>query len=136
MNLPFLPYRGFITLIGEEMAPEADRQLARPGVLGLVLLSDAPGHRLALLAIGVGETYTRFEEVEDLDVDGVRACCGLRVADIVAAQNQPGADQEFAQREAALATRERQVAETEERLNEIVRTLAERDIVVPPVERV
>ncbi len=132
MNLPFLPYRGFVSLVGPELAAEADAHLARPGIEGLVLLSDAPGRRLALLPVGKGEPHTRFEDVLDVDIDGVRACCGLRVADIRAAQQKTGAVQSLAQREAVLAEREKKAAATEARLAEIVRTLAERDIIVPP----
>ncbi len=132
MNIPFLPYRGFVALVGPELALEVDRQLSRPGIDGLVLLSDVPGQRLALLPVGKGETHTRFEEVLGVEVDGVRACCGLRVADIRAAQQKIGLEQRLAQREAALAEREKKAAEAEARLAEIVRTLAERDILVPP----
>lgn len=132
MTIPFLPYRGFVALVGPELALEVDRHLARPGIEGLVLLSDVPGQRLALLPVGKGETHTRFEDVLEVDIDGVRACCALRVADIRAAQHKVSLEQRLAQREAALVEREKKAAEAEARLAEIVRTLAERDIVVPP----
>lgn len=134
MHLPFLPYRGFVSLVGPELAAEADSHLARPGIEGLVLLSDAPGRRLALLPVGKGEPHGRFEDVLDVDIDGVRACCALRVADIRAAQQKVGSEKGLAQREAALAEREKKAAATEARLAEIVRTLAERDIIVAPAE--
>jgi hypothetical protein len=134
MNLPFLPYRGFVSLVGPELAAEADRHLARPGIEGLVLLSDAPGRRLALLPVGKAEPHMHFEDVLEVDIDGVRACCGLRVADIRAAQHKIGLEQRLAQREAALVEREWKATETEARLAEIVRTLAERDINLAPAE--
>lgn len=130
MNLPFLPYRGFVSLVGPELATEVDGLLARPGIEGVVLLSDAPGRRLALLPVGRGEPHGRFEDVMEVDIDGVRACCAVRVADILAAQQRVGLDQSLAQREAALIEREKKAAETEARLAEIVRTLAERGISV------
>lgn len=134
MNLPFLPYRGFVSLVGPELAAEADRHLARPGIEGLVLLSDVPGQRLALLPVGKGEPHARFEDVLGVDIDGVRACCGLRVADVRAAQQKASLEQSLAQREAALAEREKKAVETEARLAEIVRTLSERGIAVSAAE--
>ncbi len=128
MHLPFVPYRGFLRLAGPGLTSETDRLLARPNVLGLVLLSDATGNKLALVPVGPGEEYARFEDVAGRQTGGLRPCCGLRVEDVRQAEERARREERLAAREAALADREREVERMERQLSEIVRTLTENGI--------
>lgn len=128
MHLPFVPYRGFIRLAGPALAAEVDRMLARPGLIGLVLMADPVGGSLELVTVGQDQEHARFEDLAGRQIGAMRPCCGLRVEDVRQAEARSKREAQLAAREAAVTDREREVERMEQRLAEIVRTLAENNI--------
>lgn len=128
MNIPFVPYRAFCSLIGTEQAAAADRLLVQSGVSGLVLLSDDSGTRFSMIPVGAGHPCADFSTVDALEIDGMSVLCALRVSDVRDAAARQRRETVLSEREAAVALREQRVADAEKRIAEIARTLAEREV--------
>lgn len=128
MNIPFVPYRAFCSLIGAEQAAAADKLLVQSGLSGLVLMSDDSGTRLVMIPVGAGHPCADFSQVESLETEGQSVLCALKVSDVREAAVRQRREAVLSEREAAVNLRERRVAEAEKRIAEIARTLAEREV--------
>jgi hypothetical protein len=94
MTTPVVPLSAFSNLAGSTMADDLRRLIAHPGYLGLVLFSDTVGESLALLPIGPGERYGSLDEVDGIEIEGLRPLCALRLrGSSVNIESEDGVDQ-------------------------------------------
>jgi len=132
MTIPIVPYRAFCSLAGSELSKDTDRLLIRSDVLGVVLFSTEAGDRRMIVPVGASQTFEQLEQLETVALEGMRALCAIRLADVLEAEEKTRVDRGFTRREKQLAEREARLAAAETRLRNTLRILAENGVALPP----
>lgn len=137
MSVPVVPLSAFSNLAGSALAEDLRRLLANPDYSGLVLFSDTLGEQLAILPVGVTQTYRRIEDLMGVEIEGLRPLCGMRVRNEVVARENPTAarEQDLMQMDQSLRARERYIAECEQRLADAGQMLSEREAMLEQREQ-
>jgi len=137
MSVPVVPLSAFSNLAGSALAEDLRRLLANPEYSGLVLFSDTLGEQLAILPVGVTQTYKRIEDVHGVEIEGLRPLCGMRVRSEVPVKAAPAnaREQDLIQLDESLRARERYIAECEQRLADAGQMLSEREAMLEQREQ-
>lgn len=141
MRIPFVSQEAFGNLAGGALAEDLARLSLVREYSGLVLFSDLAGGQLAILPVGPAETYTRFEELEGITLEGLRPLCALRlerrreVTPLASAAPVSAGRDEQARLAESFREREAYLAECERRMAEVGQGLAEREAMLEQREQ-
>ena len=127
MSVPVVPLSAFSNLAGAALAEDLRRLMANRDLTGLVLFSDTLGEHLAFLPLGPGQSYEKLDDVEGLEIEGLRPLCALRLRGELSESDEDPRVKELARLEQNLKERERRIAEDEQRLADAGQALVERE---------
>lgn len=126
-HLPIVPLAALHSLAGDVFAGQIAELMARKDFSELVLFSDPPGERLALVTVGPGKRFERLADVVGVELDGLRALCATRPGDAARGAPTDAREKELAQLEESLRARERYIDECEHRIADAGQGLSERE---------
>ena len=126
-HLPLVPLAALHSLAGDVFSGQIAELVARKDFSELVLFSDTPGERLALVTVGPGKRFERLADVAGVEIDGLRPLCATRAAGGAGGAGTEAKEKELAQLEESLKARERYIDECEHRLADAGQALSERE---------
>lgn len=138
MSVPVVPLSSFSNLAGSALAADLRALIAGGGHDALVLFSDMRGENLAILPIGAGRPYASLEEVQGVEIEGLRPLCAMRLREqssTAALTDTKSAQQELTRIRESLDVRERYIEECERRLAEAGHNLSEREAMLEQREQ-